>query len=99
MQFLVTAFDYTDEGVQARRTSAREQHIAFSNQLIKRGQMIFGIALLNENGKMIGSSCVYDFPAKEDLENMLKSEPYITEKVWEKIEISLCKVGPSFEKR
>ena len=38
MQFLVTAFDYTDEGVQARRTSAREQHIAFSNQLIKRGQ-------------------------------------------------------------
>ena len=98
MQFLVTAYDYKDNEALSRRIAAREQHVLFSNELIKKGQMIFGVALLDENGKMIGSSCVYDFPAKEDLENMLKSEPYITEKVWEKIEISLCKVGPSFEK-
>lgn len=99
MQFLVTAYDYTGKDGLNRRISAREKHVSFSNELIKKGQMIFGVALLDKNGKMIGSSCVYEFPTKEDLQNMLKSEPYVTEKVWEKIEIEVCKVGPSFEKR
>lgn len=98
MQFLVTAYDFTDKEAVARRVLAREKHISFSNALIKKGQMIFGVALLDRNKKMIGSCCVYDFPTKEDLQNTLKNEPYITEKVWDKIEIKTCKVGPSFEK-
>lgn len=98
MQFLVTAYDYKDKEAPSRRIAAREKHISFSNELIKKKHMIFGLALLDQNQKMIGSCCIYDFPTKEDLENMLKTEPYVTEKVWEKIEIKLCKVGPSFEK-
>ncbi|MDN4634762.1 hypothetical protein QCD71_24975, partial [Sphingomonas sp. PsM26] len=67
------------------------------NELIKNKQMIFGAAILDEHGKMIGSSCIYDFPSKSNLDNMLKNEPYIVGKVWDKIEIVFCKVGPSFE--
>ncbi len=98
MQFLLTAYDGTDEKAQERRFTNREAHIKFSNDLVVKKQMLFGIAILDKENKMIGSCCVYDFPTKEDLHNMLKSEPYIIGKVWEKIEIKVCKVGPSFEK-
>ena len=61
MQFLVIAYDFTDRDALNRRISAREKHILFSNELIKNDHMIFGVAILNENGEMVGSSCIYDF--------------------------------------
>lgn len=97
MQFLIIAYDFTDEEAFSRRMNARNKHIEYSNKLIKNKQMIFGVALLDENGKMIGSTCVYEFPSKSDLEKMLKNEPYIVERVWDNIEIKPCKLGPSFE--
>ena len=35
--------------------------------------------------------------AYEQYEKMLEKEPYIIGKVWQKIEIVPCKIGPSFE--
>ena len=97
MQFLLTAYDGNDEQALERRLSNRDAHIQFSNELISKKQMLFGIAILTEEGKMIGSQVVYDFPSKQDLEKMLEKEPYIIGKVWQKIEIVPCKIGPSFE--
>ena len=36
---------------------------------------------------MIGSMIVYEFPDRHSMDKRLKNEPYITEGVWEKIEI------------
>ncbi len=97
MQFLLTAYDGIDEKATERRLSNRDAHIKFSNELVSKKQMLFGVALLNDKGEMIGSSIVYDFPSREELEQALKDEPYILGKVWQKIEIEPCKIGPSFE--
>jgi hypothetical protein len=31
-----------------------------------------------------------DFPSQEMLDNYLKTEPYITEKVWEQVKVEPC---------
>lgn len=75
--------------------AVREAHLsAFKEKLAKR-QFLYGFALLDEDGKMIGSMIVCDFPSKADLEDQwLKNEPYVTGKVWKKIDIRRVQVPP-----
>ena len=87
MQFLLIAYDGTDEGAQERRLKVRPEHLEKIEKLKKSGEFLFGGAILNENGQMIGSMIVYDFPDRAALDEQLKEEPYIYGKVWEKIEI------------
>jgi uncharacterized protein YciI len=87
MQFLLTAYDGTDSGAPDRRLRVREGHLKKISDLKKTGEFLFGGAILDENGKMIGSMIVYDFPDRQTLDERLKDEPYINDKVWEKIEI------------
>lgn len=57
-----------------------------------------GAALLDEKGQMFGSVMILDYPSRKELDGWLRIEPYLVNKVWEKIEIKPCKVGPSFMK-
>ena len=98
MQFLIIAHDGTDDEALERRMAAREDHIALSEEAVKRGEQLFGVAILDENDKMCGSVMVVDFPTKEDLQKWLEQEPYVTGGVWQSIDIKPCKVGPGFEK-
>ena len=59
---------------------------------------MYGVALLDEKGDMNGSAYIMEFPARKELDEWLKTEPYVTGKVWEHIEIIPCQVGPSFTK-
>jgi uncharacterized protein YciI len=65
----------------------REEHLSRISLLKKEGEFLFGGAILDESGKMIGSMIVYDFPDMKSLEERLKDEPYLTGGVWEKTEI------------
>jgi len=96
MQFLIIAHDSKDREVLSRRLKARPAHISMSNQAIKRGEQLFGVAILNDQGDMCGSAMIVDFPSREKLEDWLAKEPYVKEKVWQEIKILPCKVGPSF---
>lgn len=87
MQFLLLAYDKTDSGALERRLSVREDHLGKISNLKKAGEFLYGGAILNESGTMIGSMIVYEFPDLKSLEERLKNEPYITEGVWDKIEI------------
>lgn len=87
MQFLLVAYDGTDSGALERRMKVREYHFERINLLKKTGEFLFGGAILDENGKMIGSMIVYDFPDRQSLDESLKGEPYLTEGVWEKTDI------------
>ena len=57
-----------------------------------------GAALLDEKGKMIGSVIILGYPSRKELDDCLRIEPYVVNRVWEKIEIKPCKVGPTFLK-
>jgi uncharacterized protein len=87
MQFLLIAYDGSDPGALDRRMRVREDHLKKIAVKKKNGQFITGGAILNDEGIMIGSMIIYEFPDRQSLDLILKEEPYITEGVWEKIEI------------
>jgi uncharacterized protein YciI len=94
MQFLAIARDYPD--ALERRMAVREEHIARGNEMRDRGELLFAVAILDEDSKMIGSLCVLDMASRHNVDEWLKSEPYVTGNVWENIEVLPCRVGPSF---
>lgn len=87
MQFILIAYDDTDPDALQRRLSVREDHLAKIAGLKKNGEFLFGGAMLDEEGKMIGSMIVYEFPDRKALDERLKDEPYLTNGVWKKTEI------------
>ena len=96
MQFLLIGYDGTDPDALGRRLSVRDQHVALGDQLRDAGHMLYGGAILDDNGKMIASVLVLDFPNRDELDSWLKVEPYVTGKVWTKTDIRPFNVGPSF---
>jgi hypothetical protein len=92
-QYLVTAYDYTDEGALQRRMNVRPHHLDGARVLKTKGNLIVGGAILNEAGKMIGSSLVVQFETEEELEAWKRIEPYITQKIWETVDIKPFKVA------
>lgn len=94
MQFLVTAMDYTDPDAINRRMEHRENHLQSVKQLIADGKFLSGGAILDDEGKMIGSTLHLEFPDRESLEQHLNSDPYIDGKVWENIDIKPVKLVP-----
>ena len=93
--FVLTAFDYTDEQALDRRMAVRQDHIKFIDELRDQRKALLGAAILDDSGKMIGSTIFFQMTQGE-LDEYMKTEPYITQNVWEKIEIKECKIGPSF---
>ena len=87
MQFLLLAYDGTDLAAPERRLKVRQEHLDKISNLKKSGEFLFGGAILNDEGKMIGSMILYEFPDRMSLDDRLKDEPYITGGVWKKIEI------------
>lgn len=87
MQYLLIAYDGTDPDALNRRLNVREEHLKKTAVLKKNGNFLSGGAILDEDGKMIGSMIVYEFPERKSLDAILKDEPYVTAGVWEKIEI------------
>ncbi len=87
MQFLLLAYDGTDTEALTRRLKVRDEHLRRISGLKKEGEFISGGAILDKEGKMIGSMIIYDYPDRQALDEMLKNEPYFTDGVWKKIEI------------
>ncbi len=87
MQFLIIAYDGTDCEAPARRQLAREAHLRTPGQLKAAGCFLQGGAILNDDGAMIGSALIMDFPDEEALNAWLKSDPYVEGGVWTQIEV------------
>lgn len=92
-QYLIHAYDYTDAQALDRRMTARPAHLALVAQLKASGNFVLGGAILDEQGKMIGSNLVVQFETKDELEAYKAQEPYIQQKVWEKVEVTPFRVA------
>lgn len=90
------AYDGTDEGALDRRLAARSAHLEMGDQLKADGRLLYAAALLDDDGRMTGSMEVVDFATPEDLDAYLEVEPYVTGDVWQRIDITPCRPGPSF---
>ena len=93
MEFLVIAYDGTDEGALERRMKVREAHLAQARRLKKDGHLIEGGALLSPEGKMIGSTLYLRFDTTEELHRYLGNDPYTTGNVWLRTEVYPIKLA------
>lgn len=99
MQFMVLGYDWKGEQGLARRLAAREAHLAQAGKMQSAGNLLYGVAMLDAEGRMCGSMLVVEFNSREDLDRWLEHEPYVVGKVWERTDIIPCKVGPNFAGR
>lgn len=97
MQFLVIAYDGKDNEAPARRVAARSSHLEGVEAFKAQGKHLYGAAILDDAGNMIGSMMVVEFDSRQALEReWLGSEPYVTQGVWRQIDIQPCRVPPVF---
>lgn len=86
-QYVITAHDFTDAEAQQRRLSTRPAHLEGVKILKANGNFIVGGAILNDEEQMIGSVMIVQFETDEQMENWKNNDPYVTRKVWEKIDV------------
>jgi len=93
-QFVVIAHDRP--GAPERRRELRERHVAGVERMRAAGSLLYGLALLDEQGEMRGSVMVFELGSRVELDRWLEQEPYNTGGVWDRVEVHECRVGPMF---
>jgi uncharacterized protein YciI len=92
-QYVVIAYDGSDPEASARRQAARPAHMEGVKPMAERGELIVGGAILNDAGAMIGSVAIVEFADQAGLDRWLATDPYVTGKVWQKIEVKPFRVA------
>ena len=87
MQYVIHAYDHTDADAPKRRMAIRPAHFDYVRQLKADGQFVLGGALLDPDGRMIGSMLILDLETDEQLTQYLNTDPYIVQGVWDKIDV------------
>lgn len=85
MHYIVHAYDYPSN--LDHRMAVRPAHLDYVRALKAKGQFILGGALLDPEGRMIGSMLILHVESDEQLQEYLRTDPYIVENVWEKIDV------------
>ncbi len=88
MQFMIKACD--GKGMLERRMEVRPRHLQGMSRL--KQHIVCAGGLLDDEGKMKGSVLILDFPDRAALDDYLRNEPYVTEGVWETIEVESMNV-------
>ena len=88
MQFIIKAYD--GEGMLAKRMEVRPRHLEGIERI--KEHVICAGGLLDDEGKMKGSVLIMEFENREQLDEYLLNEPYVQDKVWQKIEIERMNV-------
>lgn len=96
MQWLVIARDGTDAEAPARRLKARPAHLENAARLQAAGHLLIGGALLDDAGQMAGSAAVAQFDTRAELDEWLRTDPYVTGGVWQQIEVTPYRVASHF---
>ena len=85
--FLVLAYDGTDAEAKNRRTAVRAAHLNYIKPMVAKGEIITGGAILDDQGKPIGSAVMTEFPNRASVDAWFAKEPYVQQGVWKRIEV------------
>jgi uncharacterized protein YciI len=86
-QFLLIAHDGDDAEALDRRMAVRPSHLEGIAPLVEAGQILVGGAILDDEGGMVGSMVLADFPVRAALVEWVSNDPYVTGDVWRRIEV------------
>jgi len=87
VEYLVIGWDGTDEGALDRRLAVRDAHLAGAQRLAERGELLSGGAILDDEGRMVGSSMHVCFSDQDAFDAWYAGEPYVTGDVWRDITV------------
>ncbi|WP_439632393.1 YciI family protein [Shinella sp.] len=87
MQFLIVARDHPGAGPKMKRANARGEHMRLLHQLKAEGKIHDAGAILSEEGEMVGSMIIADFPDRASLDAYLRLEPFRRDGIWGDVEI------------
>lgn len=96
MIFAVIARDGDEPGTFERRMQIRPQHMEVGQKMMDDGSFLFGGAMIDGSGKMCGGVLIVDFDDRSQVEEWLRAEPYVLNKVWTKVEVHQFLVPPQF---
>jgi uncharacterized protein YciI len=96
MHFIITGHDGSDDKALERRMNVREKHMQGVAEMVKQKKLLYAAAMLDDEGKMTGSTMIVDFESRDAIDEYLKTEPYVTGNVWQKIDVTPCKIPPVF---
>jgi len=95
-QFIVIAYDAKDAGAYERRLAARKAHVDSITALRTEGKVICGVAITDENDRMIGSTVITNFASRAEFDAWYAAEPYVVNNVWGDVKVLTGQIGPSF---
>lgn len=87
MQYLILAFDGTDDGAPSRRQAVRQEHLDDAKRLSEAGVMALGGAILGEDGAMIGSALIVEADSEEAAREIAAADVYTRGGVWQEITV------------
>ncbi len=73
--------------------ATRPAHLEMVKKLKETGNFILGGAMLSPEEKMIGSTLVVEFENENAVQQYLAQEPYILQKVWDKVDVKPFRVA------
>lgn len=86
MNFVIIGRDHED--AFERRMAVRDEHLARLVPYKENGAVIFVVALKDENdGHINGSIIVFNVESRQEVDEIMKDEPYIANNVWKSIEV------------
>ena len=91
MTFLIVAHDFRDPDALSRRMHQRTAHIDGVRRMKADGTFLDGGAMLDDEGRMVGSMILVEFPSRSEVDDWLARDPYVTGQVWEHITVRAFK--------
>ena len=76
------------------RLAIREDHLDGVRRMKTAGTFHLGGALLDGEGRMIGSMMLVEFPDDAAIHDWLRHEPYVTGDVWERVDVKPFRMAP-----
>jgi len=87
MTFLILAHDFRDPEAPSRRTQRRPAHLDGVRRMKAEGTFLDGGAMLDDEGRMVGSMVLVEFPSRTEVDAWLAADPYVTGQVWEHVTV------------
>jgi uncharacterized protein len=87
MIFLIMAHDFRDPEALSRRMQQRSAHLEGVRRMKAEGTFLEGGAMLDDEGRMVGSMLLVEFPSRAEVDAWLARDPYVTGQVWEHVTV------------
>lgn len=82
MPYWIHALDHTDPEALQRRMANRESHLNAAKTRADAGILLMAGAILDAEGRMVGSMLVVDLPGEAEVAALVESDAYWSGRVW-----------------